>query len=409
MAEFGWITRRYEDLRSQFALEEENLLFEDMQLEDSSFPPDRQKLIYQLYKNASIPYKKNSGNEFHSYHLRNTMKFVRNYALATNRLMPDLFQLLSAAKGCVDHNFAYETWDLATQYPYLKNIDNLPALDLSLEDVWHSSKLIKFHLKENSRKTFRDVRRKKKSQENFKFRPPGPFAICSYQPEDLVVENFGEYLKKKGTQILTEDNSRTAPFTTSLEDGIDTKETIRNWHQKKLFVKIQGRPLGPTGSVVVVFDEDSPQEEEESHKEQFLWKTTWQGEHNQESDMAFYATEMRQNVVGPGISRCEYGGFVMSYPPRRMYDIWGDEDYFECKTKAEVLLMAAIDYAVEPVIVYVAAKPPRSQMKSFARRFGKKIIYIPIGQMSSVLLNKIRVFHVLDGHDKREIADEYIF
>jgi len=71
--------------------------------------------------------------------------------------------------------------------------------------------------------------------------------------------------------------------------------------------------------------------------------------------------------------------------------------------------MASIDYAVKPLVVYVASKPPRSLLKSFAKRYGKKIVYIPIGQLSPVMLNKLRVFHVLDGHDKRDIADEYIF
>jgi hypothetical protein len=70
--------------------------------------------------------------------------------------------------------------------------------------------------------------------------------------------------------------------------------------------------------------------------------------------------------------------------------------------------MAAIDYAVNPVVVYVASKPPRSALKNFAQRFGKKVVYIPIGQLSPIILNKIRIFHVLDGHDKRNAADEYI-
>ena len=54
---------------------------------------------------------------------------------------------------------------------------------------------------------------------------------------------------------------------------------------------------------------------------------TWLGEHDQESDMALYATQPADNVVGPGICRSEYGGFLLSYPPRRMYDVWQDEDY----------------------------------------------------------------------------------
>jgi hypothetical protein len=390
MAEYGWISRNYEESRNS-----------------SEFPPDRQKLIYQLFKEAGENYVKNTGNPFPGYHLRNLMKFSRNYALITDRLMPDLFQILNAAKGCVDHNYAQEVWRLATDYPYRKNVDGLPELDLKIEDVWGNSKIVRFHLREKGRKNILfDHRRKDRSK--FRFRPPGPFSICSYPPEDVVIEKFGDFLKKKGTQVLTEDAARTVPFSSSVEDGIDTKETIRHWHEKKLYVKVKGKPPGGVGSVVVIFDEDSPQENESFH-EKYHWRTTWIGEHSQESDMAFYATHMGSNVVGPGISRCEYGGFMMSYPPRRMMNIWDDDDYSECRNKAEVLLMAAIDYAIKPLIVYVASKPPRSIMKSFARRFGKKVVYIPIGQLSPVTLNKLRVFHVLDGHDKREIADEYIF
>ena len=39
---------------------------------------------------------------------------------------------------------------------------------------------------------------------------------------------------------------------------------------------------------------------------------TWQGEHTQESDMAFYSTDPYEQLVGPGIIRAEYGGFLMS-------------------------------------------------------------------------------------------------
>ena len=399
LAEFGWISSKYEELRT-----------ENDEAKDKSmvaFPPDRQKIIFQLYKQASEKYKQSTGNAFPGYNLRNVMKFVRNYALIYNRLMPDLFQILGSAKGCVDHNYAYETWLLATSYPYRKNVDNLHELDLSVNDIWKHSKIIRFHMKEQGRKGSL-FQRRHKDKSSFRFKPPGPFSICSYPPEDVVVEKFGDFLKKKGTQILTEEASRTIPFTSSIEDGIDARETIRHHHEKKLYVKVFGKPPGGVGSVVVIFDEDKI-EEEKSYQEKYPWRTTWLGEHEQESDMAFYATSLTSNVVGPGISRCEYGGFMMSYPPRRIYDVWSDPDYLECRTKAEVLLMAAIDYAEKPLVVYMASSPPRSIIKSFASRYGKKIVYIPIGQISPVLLNKIRVFHVLDGHDKRKIADEYIF
>jgi hypothetical protein len=392
LAEWGYLSFQYEKRRE--------MMFHEG-------PPDRQKIIFQLFRTASENYIKNTGHEFPGYNLRNIMKFVRNYALIHGQLMPDLYKILSAAKSCVDHNYAYEVWELATTYPFHRNVDGLPELDLSIQDIWGDSKLIRFHLKEKGRKNS-VFPRLRKDRASFQFRPPSPFTICSYPPEDTAIENFGNFLKKKGSQILTEEGSRTIPFSTSIEDGIDTKETIRHWHEKKLYVKARGKPPTGVGSVCIIFDEDKF-EEGKTYLEKYPWRTTWLGEHQQESDMAFYATPLSRNIVGPGISRCEYGGFMMSYPPRRMSNVWIDPDYEECRTKAEVLLMAAIDYAVKPVIVYVASSPPRSILKSFARRFGKKIIYIPIGQLSPITLNKLRAFHVLDGHDKREIADEYIY
>lgn len=396
LQEWGWISKHYEEARQSFFSGKE-----------THFQVDRQRLILQLLKKAIPEYQKNTGNSFLSYHLRNVMKFARNYALVTHRLLPDFFQLLSASKGCVDHNYAYEVWKLACEYPHLKNIDGLEEMPLTIEELWGHSKKIHFHLKQPSRKNF-FADYSKRDKGNVKLYPPGPFTICSYPPEDLIIEQFGDFLKKKGTQLLTEEAARTMPFSSSIEDGIDTKETIRHFAEKKLYVKVNGKPPGAVGSVVVIFDQDEPKEGEH-YIEKYHWRTTWIGEHNQESDMAFYATSMKDHVVGPGISKCEYGGFLMSYPPRRLRDVWSDPDYFDFRNKAEVLLIAAIDYAVKPLIVYVANKPPRSIIKSFARRFGKKVVYIPIGQLSPVTLNKLRTFHVLDGKDKRDIADEYIF
>ena len=58
--------------------------------------------------------RQSTGNTFPGYHLRNTMKFARNYAFmmeAHARFISDFV----CAKGCVDHNYAYEVWLLATE------------------------------------------------------------------------------------------------------------------------------------------------------------------------------------------------------------------------------------------------------------------------------------------------------
>jgi hypothetical protein len=125
--------------------------------------------------------------------------------------------------------------------------------------------------------------------------------------------------------------------------------------------------------------------------------------------MAFYATNPFEHVVGPGILRAEYGGFLMSYPPRRLTDVWHDIDYLFAESKSETLLLAALDFSLERFVVYVAAKPPRSIFRTIAAQSGRKIVYIPIGQLSPITLKKIRVLHILDGYDKRSTAKDYIW
>ncbi len=229
--------------------------------------------------------------------------------------------------------------------------------------------------------------------------------ICSYPPEDLVIEGYAKYLKKKALEIKTLENQRIEPFVSSLGDGIDIRETIRQWLKGSIYIKHDMGVKGQVGSVVVIFDPDLPQKGKE---EEFPWKVTWLGEHSQESDMAFYSTYAGQEVVGPGISRCVYGGFMMTYPPMRLYDIWQDPYFDLAQDKPERLLWAALDYSLEDQVVYVAKQGPSPFCQRIARLMGKKIIYIPIGSLSQSTLARIRYFHVLDGHPVREYAHRYI-
>ena len=114
-------------------------------------------------------------------------------------------------------------------------------------------------------------------------------------------------------------------------------------------------------------------------------------------------------MIGPGIGRAEYGGLLMTLPPRRLYDVWSDPDYDTAETKAEKLLMAGLDYSIERNVVYIAAKPPRSFFRHLAARVNRKIVYIPAGTASPAKLKKIRVVHVLDSYQRRAEAKEYLW
>jgi hypothetical protein len=226
-------------------------------------------------------------------------------------------------------------------------------------------------------------------------------SICSYPPEDVVIEDFGRFLKRKAHSLLTEERSRVEPFQSSLLDGIDMRETLRNWHEKQIYVRRLERAAGDVSSLVVIFDED--------RDDRYRYLTTWLGEHQNESDMAFYSTEPFAHLVGPGIGRAEYGGFLMTLPSRRLWDVWQDPDYDFAETKAERLLMAALDYSTSRYVAYVAPRPPRTIFRSIANQLRRQILYIPIGQMSPARLKKLRVVHVLDGYDRRATASQYIW
>ena len=368
--------------------------------------PDRQRILFRLFQETAGHYRQETGEPVHLWQKRTFFRFSRNYALMEGLLLPDLFHLLTAGRGSIDDNFAYALWRLATFYPWQREESDIPTLRLRAEDIWRSSRHLRFRPREKrrtkglSRLKFLGRKREKRPNEWLEgFDDP---AVCSYPPEDLVIENYGRFLKKKGAKQLSEEESRVEPFSVSLLDGIDMRETMRNLHEGRIYVRESLRIKGGVGSIVVIFDMDR-------EGDKFPYRMTWLGEHDQESDMAFYATPPTDNIIGPGICRCEYGGFLLAYPPRRMIDVWTDRDYSFARGKAEVLLLAALDYSPETHVVYAAARPPRSFFRQIAGRLGKKIIHIPLGSLSPVTLKRLRVFHVLFGHDKRKIAKDYIW
>lgn len=367
--------------------------------------PDRQRIIYHLFGEAARHYRQETGEPVHLWQKRAFFRFSRNCALGGGMLMPDLFQLLSAGRGCVDDNFAYALFRLATCYPWQKESSEIPTVTITPEEIWGGSRQIRFRPRTRRQKGLSSLGFLQRKRE----RRPGEWlegfddsSICSYPPEDLAIESYGNFLKAKGSRQLSEENSRTEKFTSSMLDGIDMRETLRNLHEGALYVRERLRVTGGVGCVVVIFDEDRG-------NRRYPCRMTWLGEHEQESDMAFYATDPAENVVGPGICRSEYGGFLLSYPPRRMMDVWRDPDYRGAAGKAEVLLLAALDYSLEKHVVYVAARPPRSLFRQVAARRGRKIVYIPIGSLSPLKLKQLRVLHILAGKDKRGIAKEYIW
>lgn len=336
----------------------------------------------------------------------NLARFSRNLALSSGQLVPDLYDLLAAARSCVSENFAWELHRLATAFPWQQEAPaGMVTAHIRADEMYDGVRRLRLERRRRrpKRPDWRDLFKRGRKQERFSGEWLMGFddeAICSYPPEDLVIENFGRYLQKRGKNILCEEKSRTLPFTTSVLDGIDVRETIRHWSEKRIFVREAGRAPGGVGAVVIIFDEDDAT---------YPYAQTWLGEHDQESDMAFFSTDPAQGIVGPGICRVTYGGLMLSHPPRRMADVFSDPDYRLAQNQAEVLLLAALDYTTETTVVHVAAKPPRSILRQVAARLGLKILHIPVGTLSPTTVRRLRVMHILAGHDKRTVAKDYIW
>lgn len=389
--EMPYLQARYERFRLSMTPADEALV-------------DRRRAQVALLKDAERDYEASTGDKVVPWQRRLMARFTRNLALMERQMVAGLFDLTLAARGIADDNYAWEVWNTANRYEWQQENAEIETQNLSGEEVFLETRRLRLRRRlprTKQRLLPRGLKRRpKESRAGEWAEQVGGGSICSYPPEDIVIEDYGKFLRRKAKSMISDERMRVEEFRSSTLDGIDIRETIRNWHQSKIYVRQLDRIAGDVGAVVVIFD---------GRSERYPYLTTWLGEHQNESDMAFYATDPFSHLVGPGIGRAEYGGILMVLPPRRMYDVWGDPDYDFAETKAERLLMAALDYSVERHVVYVAAKPPRSVFRTMAASFGRSIVYIPLGQLSPTKLKKLRVVHVLDGYDRRQDAARYIW
>jgi hypothetical protein len=194
--------------------------------------------------------------------------------LAGNDLSASLFDMTVAARGIAGDNYAWEVWEFAGRYPPQPLESELPTVRISGEAMWRDTRKIRLRRRlPGSKRRLRPYGLKARKKEKI----PGEWAsqlngtsICSYPPEDLVIEDYGRFLKKKGKSLLSEERVRVEPFTTSILDGIDMRETIRKWYEHRIYVRQFQKIHGEVGSVVVIFDED--------RDNRYPYMTTWLGE-----------------------------------------------------------------------------------------------------------------------------------
>ncbi len=168
---------------------------------------------------------------------------------------------------------------MISNYHHQRAETDLETVKISGEEMWLNMKRVQLHRRLPKPKTRpHPIGLRTRKREDFPGQRAREFAgnrICSYPPEDLVLENYGLFLKKKGKKYPLGECSRVEPFTTLSLDGIDLRETLRNWHEKKIYVREFQKIAGDVGAIVVILDEDS--------QNRYNWGMTWLGEHQQET------------------------------------------------------------------------------------------------------------------------------
>jgi hypothetical protein len=239
------------------------------------------------------------------------------------------------------------------------------------------------------------------------------------------------------------DLAKVEKFTTSLKDGIDLRESLRNWTSRRRHpgtsVTADARrsdqetsrrtaapasaPAAPAPAMlsprmdiyvkevppargqveIVVFLFETP-----ADPDSYTWRATWYAEHQQESTLCFFATDFLEHMIGPGIAQSKYGGALFLYPPRPIPDIWTDPRLDGTSTPEERLIAAAAMHSQESHIALVSPIPPLARWRRITRRFNRRLLPIPLSRFSAQTIDRLRCFHVLNGHEVRSYATRFI-
>ena len=354
------------------------------------------------------------------------LRYVRNLALLERRLTPDLFSLVLAAKQMAGDEFAITLLEAAKTYAFQDDHDlsERGAVAAGIGKLEFSDGLV---AKAKNRLqgpplTWRSLSlrpvppRLKSSRWALQW---NPFRQCSWPPEDNRIESFTRHVREQARAMLGADLAKVEKFTTSIRDGVDLRETLRNWHggvrpagagapvspasRSRMDIYVKDIPPARGNVEVVIFLFETP-----ADPSVYSWRATWYAEHAEESTLCFYASPFQQEMIGPGIGQSRYGGALFLFPPRPIPNIWNDPRLSFAQSLEERLIAGAALHSLEPHIVLVSPVPPLARWRRIARQFHRRLVTIPLNRFSGQTVDRLRRFHVLNGHEIRSYAARFI-
>jgi hypothetical protein len=338
--------------------------------------------------------------------LMQCLKYIRNLCLLNSSMTPELYTIGVAAQQILGDQYTIHLIETARHYPFCSEqpmleevtmgIDQLRLPDGDMVNVF--SRLPGVPIFWQTLK----LRRKplKKEIDEWKMQW-NPFSQCSWPPEDNVIESFRTRVADRAQAIAGADLARSEKFTTSIKDGIDIRETLRHWYDKEIFVKVLPPSIGKLDCVLMLFD--CPADPSE-----YNWRSTWFAEHQNESTLAFFATDFSKEVIGPGIAIATYGGAMFLFPPVKIPDIWHDPNLRFAESLEDRLIAAACFHSRQRRVALLSPKAPGARWRQIARRFSKQLVHVPLSQFNDAMIQQMRMVHVLNGQQVRSYAEHFI-
>jgi hypothetical protein len=393
MREIPFIANLYEDARRELE-------------DDENLSIDGVKELLITARDRYIDEYGNRARKIAPSLMSRMLKYIRNLTLIGHRLSPQLSDIVVAAKQVAGDGYARIVLETAKQYEFQNPESMLPECRMGIDQIAlpegdvaiAANRLpgppIHWTTIEIQPKPSDEIRKDWKQRWN-------PFSQCSWPPEDDLIENFRRTVFDRASEVLGADMAKTEKFTTSVKDGIDIRDTVRNWHTGEIYVKVLPPNRGKLDVAVMLFD--SPADPRE-----YPWRTTWFAEHKDESTLAFYATDFQSQPVGPGICLAHYGGAMFIYPPVMIPDIWSDPRLDFASTLEERLISAACLYSTCRHVALLSPAPPGQAWKKIAKHYGKTLVHLPLSKFGDSTVQQLRMVHVLNGKEVRSYASNFI-
>ncbi|MBC7476242.1 MAG: hypothetical protein H7263_18305, partial [Candidatus Sericytochromatia bacterium] len=374
-----------------------------------NLPYDKWQTIIKLLQEVkSLPLIEEEN--YNTREMNNLIDYAKKLAHIDDEIIPDLYNLLLSAKQTLGDDYGIELLDLSMKYPF-KEDDNLPIINLENNNFTMGGKKISLKrslpdfamntLPDNQWQKLELIRKKKDEIPDDYISEWFDFGFYSHVPEDTILENFIDRMENKVINEMV-IQPKIHEFSGSLMDGLELRETIRNFTNKKIYVKEFKKEKISIGAWLMIFDD-------ELSAIKYPWAMSLSAEHHNESDIAFYATNPLLHPVSRQIIKAEYGALLAFKPPLadNKKISWEDIDIME-DLRIYQMTMLAIDLCTTNGILYIASKPPEPYFYKIAAQKNKKIYYLSLNKFSNRNLKKIKRFHLLKTRKTRNIADDYI-